>query len=104
MGEIAMTGILVHGDNHFIVSGPLPPPELACALARHWSVIQIGASTPPALERWRIVTREFRENLEWAVIVPGGGEISEAVTRLLEELSARGIVARYYQSRYNTAE
>lgn len=91
-----MTGILVHGDNHFIVSGPLPPPKVARALAQHWSVIQIGSTTPPALERWRIVTREFRENLEWAVIVPGECEISAAVTRLLEELSARGIVAHYY--------
>jgi len=90
-----MTGILVHGDNHFIVSGPLPSPKLACALAQHWSVIQIGVITPPPLEPWRIVTREFRENLEWAVVVPGGGEISAAVTQLLEELSARGIVARY---------
>jgi hypothetical protein len=34
---------------------------------------------------------EFRENLEWAVVVPGDGEMSPAVTRLLEELSARGI-------------
>jgi hypothetical protein len=90
-----MTGILVHGDNHFIVSGPLPSPKLACALVRHWSVIQIGAATPPALESWQIVNREFRENLEWAVVVPGEGKISAAVTQLLEELSARGIAASY---------
>jgi hypothetical protein len=99
-----MTGILVHGDNHFIVSGPLPPPQLASGLVQHWSIIQIGATTPPALERWRIITREFRENLEWAVVVPGGGETSPAVTQLLEELSARGIVTRYYGTRGKTAE
>ena len=93
-----MTGILVHGDNHFIVSGPLPSPKVARALAQHWSVIQIGATTPPALERWRIVTREFRENLQWAVVVPEEGEISAAVTQLLQALSARGIIARYYRS------
>ena len=87
-----MVGILVHGDNHFIVSGPLPSRELAHALAQHWSIIQIGATTPPALEGWRIITREFRENLEWAVVVQGEGEVSAAVTELLEELSARGIV------------
>jgi hypothetical protein len=97
-----MTGILVFGDNHFIVSGPLPPPQLACALAQHWSIIQIGATTPPALEGWRIITREFRENLEWAVVIPGGGEISPAVTQLLKELSARGIVTRYCRSRRTT--
>jgi hypothetical protein len=87
----AMLGILVHGDNHFIVRGPLPGSGIARALARHWSVIQIGAPTPPALIQWRISSREFRENLEWAVIVPGDGEISPAVAVLLDELSARGI-------------
>ncbi len=86
-----MAGILVHGDNHFIVRGPLPDRETALALVRLWSLIEIGAVTPPPLDRWRIVSKEFRENLEWAVIVPGDAEISPAVTTLLEELSARGI-------------
>jgi hypothetical protein len=86
-----MVGILVHGDNHFIVRGPLPDRDVARALIRHWSIIQIGATTPPSLEEWRISTKEFRENLEWAVIVPGDSETSPAVTQLLDELSARGI-------------
>jgi hypothetical protein len=86
-----MTGILVHGDNHFIVSGPLPDQATALALARHWSLIEIGGTTPAALAQWSIRSREFRENLEWAVIVPGEGEISPAVAELLGELSARGI-------------
>jgi hypothetical protein len=86
-----MVGILVHGDNHFIVRGPLPDREVALALVRHWTLIQIGATTPPPLDRWQIVSREFRENLEWAVLVPGDGEISPAVTKLLDELSARGL-------------
>jgi hypothetical protein len=86
-----MVGILVHGDNHFIVRGPLPDREAALAPIRHWSLIRIGATTPPSLDRWHIVSREFRENLEWAVLVPGDGEISPAVMRLLDELSERGI-------------
>lgn len=86
-----VVGILVHGDNHFIVRGPLPDRENALALARHWSVIQIGGITPSALEGWRISTREFRENLEWAVVAPGAGAVSPAVAILLDELSARGI-------------
>jgi len=89
-----MVGILVHGDNHFITRGPLPDREVALALIRYWSLIQIGATTPPQLDRWHIVSREFRENLEWAVVVPGDGEISPAVTKLLDELSARGITIR----------
>jgi hypothetical protein len=44
-----MVGILVHGDNHFIVRGPLPDKTTALALIRHWSLIQIGATTPSSL-------------------------------------------------------
>jgi hypothetical protein len=86
-----MVGILVHGNNHFIVRGPLPDRETALALARHWSLIQIGQTTPIALQRWQISTQEFRENLAWAVVVPGDGEITPGVAQLLGELSARGI-------------
>ena len=86
-----MVGILVHGDNHFIVRGPLPNRDTSLALARHWSIIQIGQTTPANLRAWTISTREFRENLAWAVVVPGEGEVSPAVAKLLDELTARGI-------------
>jgi len=84
-------GILVHGDNHFIVRGRKPSCPEAEALVRHWSIIRIGAVTPPELEEWRISTKEFRENLRWAIVVPGDGPHSPAVVQLLEELRARGI-------------
>ena len=86
-----MLGILVHGDNHFIVRGPRPDRETALALVRHWSVIRIGAETPPSLAQWRISTREFREDLQWAIVAPGAGEVSPAVAVLLDELRARGV-------------
>jgi hypothetical protein len=86
-----MVGILVHGDNHFIVRGPLPNRATSLALARLWSIIQIGQTTPATLRAWTISTREFREDLAWAVVVPGEGEISRAVAKLLDELTARGI-------------
>lgn len=35
-----MVGILVYGDNCFIVRGPLPDREVALALIRHCSPIQ----------------------------------------------------------------
>jgi len=89
-----MIGILVCGDNHFIVSGPVPDQASALALARHWSIIQIGQTTPPSLQSWSIVTRAFREDLAWAVIVPGDGEVTPAVAQLLKELCARGITIR----------
>jgi hypothetical protein len=86
-----MVGILVHGDNHFIVRGPMPDRDVARALIRHWCIIKVRATTPPSLEGWRISTKEFREGLEWAVIVQGDSETSPAVTQLLDELSAREI-------------
>ena len=86
-----MVGILVHGDNHFIARGPLPDREVALALVRHWSLIQIGATTPLLLAQWQIMSREIGENLEWAIVTPGDAQISPAVTSLLDELSARGI-------------
>ena len=89
-----MIGILVCGDNHFIVSGPLPDRAAALSLARHWSLIQIRQTTPPSLRSWTIVTRAFREDLSWAVVVPGDGEVTTAAGQLLQEMSARGITIR----------
>lgn len=86
-----MLGILVHGDNHFIVRGPQPDRATALALAKHWSIIQIGRATPAALQPWTISSKEFREDLQWAAIVPGEGQRNPAVAQLLDELSARGI-------------
>jgi hypothetical protein len=90
-----MVGILVHGDNHFIVRGPLPDRETALALVHHWSLIRIGGAQPPALDRWQISSREFRENLQWAVVVPGDGDTTPAVTTLLGELAARGVTIHH---------
>lgn len=81
----------MHGNNHFILRGPLPDRETALALVRHWSLIQIGGPNAPPIGTWRISSREFREDLEWAVLVPGDEEVSPAVGQLLRELSARGI-------------
>jgi hypothetical protein len=86
-----MVGILVHGDNHFILSGPPPDDASAMEMARHWSIVQIGGEKSPRFGKWEIRTKEFRENLEWAVIVPDESEISDGVLKLLEEISARGI-------------
>ena len=89
-----MVGILVHGNNHFILSGPLPDEAMALALVRYWSIIQIGKVKSPSFGQWQIKSKEFRENLEWAVIVPGEREVSPGVAQLLGELSARGVAIR----------
>jgi hypothetical protein len=58
-----MVGILVHGENHFILSGPPPDEAAALAMARYWSIIQIGDQKSLSFEQWQIRTKEFRENL-----------------------------------------
>jgi hypothetical protein len=91
-----MVGILVCGSNHFIVRGPRPDRETALGLARYWSVIEIGRVEKTEYAAWRISTKEFREDLEWAVIVPGDGDTSPAVVELLTELAARGVEAEAF--------
>ena len=86
-----MVGILVHDNNHFILSGPSPDDATALVLVRHWSIIQIGEAKSSSFGQWEIKSKEFRENLEWAVIVPGEREVSSGVAQLLGELSARGV-------------
>jgi hypothetical protein len=89
-----MVGILVHGNNHFILSGPLPDEATALALVRYWSIIQISEAKSSSFGQWEMRSREFRENLEWAVIVPGDREVSPGVAQLLGELSTRGVDIR----------
>ena len=89
-----MVGILVRGNNHFILSGPLPDEAAALALVRHWSIVQIGEAKSSSFGQWQITSKESRENLEWAVIVPGDRETSPGVAQLLEELSARRVTIR----------
>jgi hypothetical protein len=90
----SIVGLLVHGHNHFIVGGPEPDDRAAIRLAQHWSLIRIGHSIAADLAGWSIRNKEFRENLAWAVIVPGDGETSPAVAQLLVEMAARGVPIR----------
>ena len=89
--EVRMVGILVYGDNHFIVNGPLPLPQQAVELATHWTLIRIASTTPEHLKKWTISTKEFRANLQWAVVLQAGSAPQPAVEQLLAELQARGV-------------
>lgn len=87
---MSSVGILVVGANHFIVRGPKPSLDEARSLARFWSLIQIGRETPEKMRAWRISTREFREELAWAIAVSCNEAPSQAVAVLLQELATRG--------------
>ena len=91
-----MLGILIHGNNHFVLRGPRPDEPTALRLARHWSVIQIGHPASLKFEHWENRNKEFRENLTWAVVIPGDRAISPAAAELLSELSSRNVpIDRY---------
>jgi hypothetical protein len=66
-----MVGILVHGNNHFILSGPVPDEAVALALARHWSIIQIGETKSPPFGQWEIRSKEFRRESGMGCHRPG---------------------------------
>ncbi|MCC6591095.1 MAG: GNAT family N-acetyltransferase [Bryobacterales bacterium] len=85
-------GLLVHGSNHFIVRGPLPDRNASRRLIRLWEIPQLAqaAAAPPGLP-WEIVTKAFREDLEWVVVLENGEPHSAAVDQLLTELAARGL-------------
>ncbi len=85
-------GLLVYGDNHFIVDGPRPTPEIARALVRQWAHPMPLRTPDPRLGAWSIRTRAFREDLAWAVVVECDETHSHAVAQLLAELRARGLV------------
>jgi hypothetical protein len=94
-----MVGILIHGDNHFILRGPRPDEPTALRLARHWSVIQIGQPASLNFEHWEIRNQEFRENLIWAVVLADDRELSPSAAQLLSELSSRNVPIDRYSAR-----
>ena len=65
-------------------------------LARQWSIVQIGEVKSQKFERWEIRNKEFRENLEGAVIVHGDHKMSPAILQLLTELADRGVAIDRY--------
>jgi hypothetical protein len=89
-----MVGILVHGNNHFILRGPEPTGEEATRITREFTLVEIGKNPANSFEKWEIRNKEFRDNLEWAVIVPADTEVTHGVSQLLGELAERGVVIR----------
>ena len=61
------------------------------ALSRNWSVVQIGELKSRKFRQWELRNNEVRENLQWAVILPGDGDSTPRVLQLLAEIAARGV-------------
>ncbi len=87
-------GLLVCGDNHLLLRGPLPDRVTAGRLVRHWMfpAIQARVDRTGIQGVWRISSREFREEITWAVVWPSDTPVQPAVEQLLTEVAGRGIV------------
>jgi hypothetical protein len=83
-------GLLVYGDNHLILRGPRPTAAEALDLAAQFG-LSFARIASPKPSRWTISTREFREDLRWAAVLPADSPQTTAIRQLLDELAARGI-------------
>jgi hypothetical protein len=73
-----MVGILIHGNNHFILSGPLPDEAAPVAPVRNWSIVQIGEAKSSSFGEWEIRSKSFERT--W-----NGQSLSRATARPLQE-------------------
>ena len=73
-----MVGILVHGNNHFILSGPSPDEAAALALVRHWSIVQIGEAKSSLSGSGKLGRKSFER-------IWNGQSLSPAIVRPLQE-------------------
>jgi len=63
-------------------------------MAREFNLVKVAKAPVNSFEKWEIRNKEFRENLEWAVVVPADTEMTHGVSQLLGELAERGVVIR----------
>ena len=89
-----LLGIIVFGEEHFLVRGPEPDAPMAAYLVRRWifpSTEDLLGTSPPIPAGWRITSSEFRENIVWAVHLSCTNAPNSAVAKLLEEIETRGV-------------
>jgi hypothetical protein len=87
-------GLIVCGDNHFLIRAPQPSAAEARALVRRWtfpSIEDLLGQSLPLPPQFQISTREFRENITWALVLSSSEPHSPAVAQLLSELIQRAV-------------
>lgn len=75
--------------------GVKPELEMARYLVRRWifpSVEDLMGVSAPMPKQWQITTKEFREDIEWVVVLEAKTEHTPAVAQLLGELASRGVI------------
>jgi hypothetical protein len=96
---ITPLGLIVHGEDHFLIRGPKPDAAMAKYLVRRWifpSIEDLLGTSPPIPADWQITTSEFRENIEWTIVLSCAQSPSPAVAQLVAEVAARGVAVEYF--------
>lgn len=91
-------GLIVFGEDHFLIRGPKPDAAMARYLVRRWifpSIEDLLGTSPPIPAEWQITTSEFRENIEWTMVLSCKQEPTSAVAQLVAEIAARGVLVEY---------
>jgi len=71
---------------------------MARYLVRRWifpSIEDLLGTSPPIPAEWKITTSEFRENIEWTIVLSSRQEPTVAVAQLVAEIAARGVTVEY---------
>ena len=71
---------------------------MARYLVRRWifpSIEDLLGTSPPIPADWQITTSEFRENIEWTIVLSCAQPPSRAVAQLVAEIVARGVAVEY---------
>ena len=71
---------------------------MARYLVRRWifpSIEDLLGTSPPIPADWQITTSEFRENIEWTIVLSCAQSPSPAVAQLVAEVAARGVAVEY---------
>ena len=91
-------GLIVSGEDHFLIRGPKPDAAMARYLVRRWifpSIEDLLGTSSPIPADWQITTSEFRENIEWTIVLSCRQEPTVAVAQLVAEIVARGVAIEY---------
>ena len=92
-------GLIVYGEDHFLIRGPKPDAVMARYLVRRWifpSIEDLLRTSPPIPADWQITTSEFRENIEWTIVLSCDQDPTAAVAQLVSEIAARGVAVEYF--------
>ncbi len=87
----APLGLIVYGEDHFLIRGPKPDAAMARYLVRRWifsSIEDLLGTSPPIPANWQITTSEFSESPVSASLKVVHGMMTPSAVRRLAGVRA----------------